>query len=106
MAWTVDTFLARYPHLAEISGARKSGVIASALAEAAHYCDATVWGGKYDHGVGLMACHLLSVQPFWDGKPSSVVTKDGRTPYLDQYERMAQVVGRGAGRVVLFEDES
>lgn len=103
MSWTADTFLTQYPSFAEIYGAREDGVVAAKLAEAALVVDAAVWGAKADLGVGLMAAHLLSLQPMWDGKIAPWVTAR-RTSYLDAFEAQARNVGR-AYRIVLYEDE-
>lgn len=66
--------------------------------------DSDVWGSKADLGVGLMTAHLLTMLPGGDGEPSKLLRADGGSPFRDQFDRLAQNVGR-AYRVVVGEDE-
>lgn len=106
MAWTAETFLAQYPHLAERLGKRRIDLVNARLADAALTVDATVCGTRTDHIVGLRAAHLLEFLPAADGTPSKLLTTFGgvrHTPWGDEADRLMTTIGR-ANRIVLGGD--
>jgi len=65
------------------------------MAEEQH--DAAVWGTRLDHGVLLLACHLLAGMS--DGRPLRMNAKTEETTYGVEWQRMRRVVG-AAYRVI------
>jgi hypothetical protein len=89
MGWTATTFKARWGEFAPTDDA----LVAAALAEADAECDARVFGGSYDHAVGLLAAHKLSVSAFGlqarlDPKAAKD-TPNGTTTYGQEHDAIA-----------------
>lgn len=62
---TIDplTFIAAFPEFEEIYQVAPD-VVENALREAETFCDATIWGPRYESGVYRKAAHLLCMTPF------------------------------------------
>ena len=86
MAWTPTTFKARW----EEFSATADALITAVLAEAALECDARVYGDSYDHAVGLLTAHKLSISP--GGQQARLEAKggDGTTTYLAELNRLSR----------------
>lgn len=84
MALTASTFKQRWPEFEATSDAR----VTTALAVATTQVNAAIFtGDRFDHAVGLLAAHGLSVSPF--GRPAKA-KESGRSAYLEEFERLAR----------------
>ena len=93
MALTASTFKQRWPEFEATSDAR----VTTALAVATTQVNAaTFTGDRFDHAVGLLAAHGLSVSPF--GRPAKA-KESGRSAYLEEFERLARALCRPVARV-------
>jgi len=95
MSWTATTFRARWEEFTNSPDA----LVVSALAEAAEECDERVFGGKFDHAVGLLAAHKLSISPFGQqARLDPKAAKDsphGTTLYGQEHDALAAQCGGG-----------
>ena len=85
MAWTADSFRVAKPEFAEAADALVNG----ALADAAAYCNATVFADAYDQAIGLYAAHRLAISPF--GQMARLESEKGESTYYVQWRRLARM---------------
>lgn len=82
MAWTSETFVARYPEFVPAGS-----LVAGALADAALMVDVNIYGALTDRAIGLYAAQILARSPF--GRTLRQVEKDGnKTPYDDDLNEL------------------
>lgn len=60
---TVAQFLVEFPEFAP-AFARSAAFVQAKLDHAARFCDAGVWGTRYERAVYLRAAHLIAMSPF------------------------------------------
>lgn len=90
MAWTADTFQARFP---EFDGTPDE-TVAAVLAEATRRSNPAVFGDRLDDAVGLLAAHLLSVGAY--GQQARLEAgAAAETTYLAEWKRLAREAGGG-----------
>ncbi len=89
MGYTAPTFKARWTEFAPTADSLVDAVLAEADAE----CDARVFGASYDHAVGLLAAHKLSVTSFGQqARLDPKAAKDspnGTTTYGQEHDALA-----------------
>lgn len=66
MALDVATFVDKFPEFDEI-GAISPATVEQAIADAKHFCSASIWGSRYESAVLYKAAHLLAMSPFGEG---------------------------------------
>jgi hypothetical protein len=90
LAVTIEAFKQRFPQFAKTD----LGLIAACLAEAEGIVNRTAWGSRADAGVMNYAAHLVSQNPL--GESARMKKRDdGRTVYLDTYDRLRKFAFRG-----------
>lgn len=90
MAYTASAFKARWVEFAPIA----DSIVTAAIAEATAECNATIFGGTYDHAVGLLACHKLAMGP--GGQTARQEgDKKASTVYLEEWQRLARARAGG-----------
>lgn len=99
MAWTVSSFRARWT---EFASAPSDAVVTSALAEAAAECDERIFGASYDHAVGLLAAHKISVGP--GGQQARLDSDEAETTYSREWTKLARK--RAGGPFTIGQDLS
>lgn len=76
MALSRANFLVRFPEFTDTATA----ILDAALAEAVDQVNQTVWGSRWDAGVGYYAAHLLAISP----RGETMRLSDAKT--MDTYE--------------------
>lgn len=95
MAVTVASLRARWEEFAPTHDA----VVQGAIDEATEECDERVFGGKFDHAVGLLAAHKLAISP--QGQPLRLEAKlvqdspHGTTTYGCEFDALARQCAGG-----------
>ncbi len=87
---TPASLIAARPEFASVLASAPARVQA-AIDDATAQVDDEVWGDQTDIGISLLAAHLIAISP--NGMPARLVTKNGRTTYLDLYEGMRDRAG-------------
>jgi hypothetical protein len=92
LALSIDDFKKRFPQFAKSD----QTLIDSALAEAERFVVRTAWGARAnlaDDAVANYAAHLVAINPLGESARHKK-RDDGRTPYLDAYDRLRKLVVR------------
>jgi len=82
---TVTEFTTRFPEWEEIAEARPE-LIEAALADAAQFVDAVVWGSRYAAGLAYKAADLLAGGPF--GENARLKADPTKTTYSVRFDEM------------------
>lgn len=86
MPLTVQQFRARFPEFSRTP----EDLVAAKLAEATRFVASAAWRGRADDGIGNYAAHLIASNPY--GESARLKKRDdGRTVYLDTFERLRRV---------------
>lgn len=86
---TVPEFVQRFPEWADVADA-KPELIETALADAAQFVDATLWGRRYDAGLAYKAADLLGASPF--GENARLKDDPTKTTYGQRFEEMRRAL--------------
>lgn len=89
---TPNAFFVDFPEFRDIDVA----YVSSALRRAANHVGESMWGSRYNEGLGLYAAHLLVIGP--QGQMARLKKDSSKDTYLDEFDRLAAVVTLGLGR--------
>jgi hypothetical protein len=89
LALTSNDFKARFPEFSKTD----LTLIGAKLAEAERIVHRSAWGPRADDAIANYAAHLIAMNPLGESARHKK-RDDGRTPYLDTYERLRKLVVR------------
>ena len=89
MALDVASFVARFPEWDDV-GDVAPGAITTAIADATHFCDAGIWGSRYEAGVMYKAADLLAQSPF--GEHARLEKGSNKTTYGETFRDMQKAL--------------
>jgi hypothetical protein len=90
---TVASFLEAFPEFTDVN-TETPDLVSAKLAQAARrVASGTVAAFLRDDLIAYLAAHLLATSP--QGQQARMVSKDGRTTYLEEYERLCRTVPTG-----------
>lgn len=91
---TLADFRTRYPEFSKVGDPR----VQLALDDAATMVSGDVLGFAQNLGHGLMAAHILAVQPY--GREAGLKTVLGETAYGREWLRVADLFGSGKAPII------
>jgi hypothetical protein len=89
MAISVKQLKKDFPEFKHIA----NDMISSRISMATRHVNVSVFGTRANDAIEWYACHLLAASPL--GENVKIDSKDGRTAYLAQYEKIERAVTYG-----------